>query len=147
MWFCCAQLKHISIKLCSLIGESLVSTISSANPKFEIIKFWIFAPNPDSFNVSSKSLMKIINSKGPSLLPYITPEKMLNCGERYCPSNTLALLLEYISLITLSIFPRIPNLYSFSNRISRGTLSKAFRRSIKHQKSAFFKLLPRLENL
>ena len=111
--FSSAHSQQILISDCNFSGESLINTISSANPKLEIIRFSIAAPKLELFNFSKRSLMNIKNKIGPSLLPCKTPERISNSGDKFSPIKTLALLLEYISFITLNSFPRTPQLYNF----------------------------------
>ena len=64
-----AHSQQILISDCNFLGESQINTISSANPKLEIIILSSVAPKLDLFNFSVRSLMKIKNKIGPSLLP------------------------------------------------------------------------------
>ena len=141
--FAHVQFSHMSSNFWALIGQSVMSTISSANPRAETRRLPTVAPSLESLNSIKRSLIKTLNRIGPNLLPCSTPLLIMKSGERKPSTKTFAIFLEKRFRIILNSLPRIPALKSLEKSKLRGTVSNAFFRSRKIKNNRFLDLPPR----
>ena len=106
-------------------------TISSAQNMELIFRLFIWSPLPKEFRFLANSAMKILNRRGLSTQPCLTPWLMSNCFNIFPSIFMYALSFVYKLLMMLKTLPLIPTPWSFWSRISLGTVSKALLRSIK----------------
>ena len=121
-----AQDWQMSSRVWAFSGHSVISTKSSSNPRAAIWMSPTLTPKLEEFNVSKRSLIKIMKRTGPNLLPCKTPRFMSSWGEKNLSIRTSARFEENKFLMTLNILPLTPALNSFVNSSLRHTVSKAF---------------------
>ena len=119
---------------CNPLWEVAIKTMSSAYIRQGIS--WSFKETRSDFghdSISVKSLIYILNNKGLSMSPCLTP--IFECIGDDSPLSvfTRSVILEYMFLIISWNFPLMPMFCNLWNSPVCQTLSNAFLKSIKHR--------------